>query len=210
VTARARTALSTLVLAAIAAAAIGVAMRGDRQAGDARAAERVFSFAADDVRELTVTARGDTTRLVRGADRRWRLVAPVEGDADQHAANGIAEELASLRRTGEAAPAGSDLAPFGLVSPTVKIEVALAGGGREALAVGDQSAFDGSLFVRPTSGAVLVVPGSARWRLERDSADLKAKPAPEQAAGAGDAPAPAAGPAPPEAAKAVDPERPSP
>src|SRR5512134_4135532 len=115
-TARSRSAISTMVLALLAGGAIWFAWRGERQGEAARAAQRVFSFAAGDVREVTVSAKGDTTRLVRAEDDRWRIAAPLEAEADQHAANGLVEELASLRRTREAAPAGSDLAPFGLVS----------------------------------------------------------------------------------------------
>jgi hypothetical protein len=76
--------------------------------------------------------------------------------------------------------------------------------------VGDQSAFDGSLFVRPTSGAVLVVPASARWRLERDTPDLKAKPAPAPAPAAGTEPPPGQVGAKPSDPKPVDPKPPAP
>lgn len=188
--ARARSAVGTLALAALAVGAVLLAWRGDRQGEAARAAkereERVFGFDAKDVREVTVSAKGEVTRLVRGEADRWRIAAPVSADADAYAANGVVETLATLRRTREAAAPGGDLAPFGLASPMVKVEVVLDGGRRETLAVGDQSAFDGTLFVQPTSGAVWVVPAETRFRLERSTADLKAKPLPEQPTG-GDA-----------------------
>jgi hypothetical protein len=186
VTARARTALSALAMLGLATGALAwgwyaIEREGEREADAKRREESVFSFAAADVREVVVRAKGDETRLVRDGDG-WRIAAPVEAPADAYAARTLVDRLAGLRRTREAAPPGGDLAPFGLASPRVTIEVRLDGGRTETLAVGDSSAFDGSVFVRPTSGAVLVAPRETRWALERGTDDLRAKPPPAAAA----------------------------
>jgi hypothetical protein len=180
VKARARTALTTLALLALAGGALVWATYGvDRKVDAERAAkereEKVFSFDAKDVVELTIAAKGGTTRLVRHGDG-WRIAAPLDAEADRFAANAIAEKLASLKRTREVAPPpGGDLARYGLAEPALRVEATLADGRKETLAAGDESAFDGSLFVRPTTGAVLVVPGDVRFTLERDATALREK-----------------------------------
>jgi hypothetical protein len=202
--ARGRTVVSTILLALLAAASIWSTLREERRGEAAQAAAeaeaRVFSFEANEVRELAVRAKGDVTRVVRAGEG-WRLTSPVEAEADALVVNGIAEALATLRRLRGAAPAGGDARPFGLAPPAATIEVVLEGGRRETLAIGDQSTFDGSIFVQPTSGAVVVVPGEARYRLERTTEDPKAKPKPAEPPGPGQAGA---------GGNPVDPKSPSP
>jgi hypothetical protein len=206
--ARTRAALPAAALLVAAGAALAWAWRAEREDRREAAAkardERVFAFDAKDVAEVVVHARGDATRLVRDGDG-WRLAAPVEAPADAFAAGALVDRLAGLRRTREVAPPpGGDLAAYGLASPRARLEIRLADGRRETLAVGAQSAFDGSVFVRPTSGAVLVAPPDTGWALERGSADLRAKPPPPADAPAGKAAADAP------AEKRVDPEKKSP
>ena len=200
--ARARTALLSLAMLGLAAGAVLAAWLGvERRDLAAEAArereEKVFAFAAAEVKELVVRAKGEETRLAREGDG-WRVTAPVQAEADRFAADAIAEKLASLRRRGEVAPApGGDLARFGLAAPRVTVEATLAGGRRETLALGDQSAFDGAVFARPTSGAVLAVPADARFALERGTADLRRRepsPPPPAAPAAGSRPAAAPDP----------------
>jgi Domain of unknown function (DUF4340) len=180
VKARARTALSSLVLLGLAGGALvwgwlGVERKGEAEQAAKEREEKVFRFAAADVREVLVAAKGGETRLVRAGEA-WRIASPVEAEADRFVAGTLVERLASLRRTREVAPApGGDLAQYGLAAPRVRLEAQLADGRRETLALGDESAFDRSLFVRATSGAVLAVPGDVRYALERDAFDLREK-----------------------------------
>jgi hypothetical protein len=176
--ARARNAAGSLVLLALAAGAVawavlGVDRRAEREQAAKERSERIFAFEAKDVRELLVSAKGETTRLVREGDG-WRLVEPIAADADGFAADSMAEKLAALRRKREAAPApGGDLARFGLAPPRATVEATLASGKKETLALGDESGFDSSLFVRPSSGEVDAVGADARWALERTPLDLR-------------------------------------
>jgi hypothetical protein len=180
VKARTRTALGTLaLLAAAAGALLWVRQADERAEGQRRAREaegRVFDFAAAEVRELTVEARGDTTRLVRdGAG--WRIPA-LEAAADRAAADALAERLAGAPKKGEAAPPPLDakaLAGFGLARPAVRVQAALAGGRTASLALGDPNPFDGSRWARAGDGPVLVVPGDLAAWLEKGTFDLRDK-----------------------------------
>lgn len=179
--ARSRNVVRTLVLLAAAAAAIAWAWlgveRGDRREKATKEREaRVFAFAASDVVAIEVTARGQVTRLERDGAH-WKVASPPPaGPADDLAANGIAGRLASLERLREAAPASApagELGRFGLLLPRARVEVTLASGAKETLALGEDSTFDGTLYVRPTSGAVLVVAGENKWALERGTEEFR-------------------------------------
>jgi hypothetical protein len=201
VRARSRSALTSLVLLALAGGALVWAWLGvDRKVEQERAAkdreEKVFAFAAKDVRTLAITAKGGTTRLERdGTGGGWKIVAPVAGPADAFAANGIAERLAGLRRIREAAPApGGDLSRFGLAAPRVTVEATLASGATETLSVGADTGFDAAVFARPTSGAVLAVPGDVGWALDRSTEELREKKREPPPPAASPAPLPAGAP----------------
>jgi hypothetical protein len=178
--ARTRSVATTLALLVAAAAAVawaylGVGKRGDAERERKEREERVFALEPAQVREVVVTARGETTRAVRDGER-WRLAAPVDAPGERAALDALVERVAALRRTSEVAPApGGELARFGLAKPRATVELALADGRRETLALGDENAFDGSVYARPTSGAVVAVPGDVRWALERGAFDLRDK-----------------------------------
>lgn len=173
--------VSTLALLAGAAGALvyaryGVDERGERERKQKEREERLFSFEADGVRELTVTARGSTTHLAR-AGGGWRI-PELSAEAEKASAEAIAEHVAGLKHKREAAPAGADartLASFGLVPPRLRVEAVLADGRKEVLEVGEKSGFDGSVFARAGQGSVWAVPGDVDWWLDKSTFDLRSK-----------------------------------
>jgi len=184
VKARTRSLATTLLLVAAAAAAVlaawwAVDLRGAAEAARTEKAERLFAFEPKEVRELTVEAPAGTTRLVRG-EKGFRIPA-LDAPADAGAVDAILELFAHVRRKAEVAPPGGDekaLAGYGLAKPRVRVTASLDGGRTETLALGDRNAFDGSLYARPTSGAVVLVPGELSYWLDKGPADLKEKPPP--------------------------------
>lgn len=185
--ARLRNLLSAVALVLAAAAMVWVALAvGKRdEASEARkaGAEKVFGFRPDDVRALTVTARGETTVVQRdGAG--WRVTSPPpEGPADAGAVDALVRRMADLRRKASFAPPGDADArrQHGLDPPRSRLEVTLQGGAREWLALGDENAFDATIFAESTSGAVDLVGPEARWGFERGAAELRARPPPQPA-----------------------------
>ena len=182
--ARTRSLATTLLLVAAAAAAVLAAwwaldLRGAAEAARAEKAERLFAFEPREVRELTVEAPGGTTRLVRG-EKGFRISA-LDAPADAGAVDAILELFAHVRRKAEVTPPGAGeqaLAGYGLAKPKVRVTALLDGGRTETLALGDRNAFDGTLYARPTSGAVVLVPGELSYWLDKGPADLKEKPPP--------------------------------
>ncbi len=182
--ARTRSLATTLLLVAAAAGAVlaawwAVDLRGAAEQARAEKARRLFAFEPAQVRELTVVAPAGTTVLVRG-EKGFRIPA-LDAPADQGAVDSLLELFAHVQRKAEVAPPGAGekaLAGYGLAEPKVRVTAKLDGGGTETLALGDRNAFDGSLYARPTSGAVVLVPSELSYWLAKGPAELKQKPPP--------------------------------
>jgi hypothetical protein len=171
--ARTRTAVGAafLLAAAIGAAAVawfGVHLRGREEKAAETRTRRILAIEPAKVREIRIASRGSDVRLEREGDS-WRLAAPVRADADRETVDRLLGALSGLERRAESAKPGERadaLAPYGLAAPRTRIEVAVEGGRTESLALGDDSGFDGVMFVMPTSGEVDVVASNARADLE--------------------------------------------
>ncbi len=175
--ARARSAVVTLALLAAAAGALAVAWRVDR-AGEAEkkrkeSSDKLLSFDRAQVKEVVVEAKGGSVKLARAGEG-WRITSPVSAAADRGTVDALLDRLATLTRRSEVAPAGGSLAPYGLAKPRARVTL-VGAGGTQSLAIGDESSFDGSLFVQPTGGGVERVGGDVRWSLEKDLFDLRDK-----------------------------------
>lgn len=176
--ARTRSLVTSLALLAAAGGALllawwGVDRRGADEAARKEKEQRVYGFEPGDVQELQLTAKGTTVRLSRSA-KGWRIEPPGE-EADAGAVGLLVERIARLARKSEvaAAPDAAALAGYGLAAPRAGAELLRKDGRRETLALGDASPFDGSLYVRATSGAVLLVAGDLAYWLDRAPEELR-------------------------------------
>jgi hypothetical protein len=181
VNARKRALLAPATLLAVAAAVVAFAYFGIQRKDEAKQAReeseaRLYSFAPSLVKSVELTAKGSSARLVRVGDG-WRLEEPVKADADRSAVEALVNAVSELKRKSAIAdhPAPAELARYGLSSPRVKVTLTLEGGKQETLALGDENAFDGTAFVRVTSGAVALVPGAIRWSVDKSAFDLREK-----------------------------------
>lgn len=171
--ARTRTALGALLLLVLAGAAVavawfGVVLRGEEVREAEGRSRKVLDLDPALAREVRLTGAGGQIRIVKEGEA-WRIVAPLSADADGAAVGRLLDRLAGLERRGTSAGAGASpetLRTYGLEAPRTRIEVVLEGGRTESLALGDDSGFDGAMFVSPTGGEVAVVASSARADLE--------------------------------------------
>ncbi|HET9596867.1 MAG TPA: DUF4340 domain-containing protein [Anaeromyxobacteraceae bacterium] len=179
--ARSRTLLSTIALVALAVGAVAYAWFGVEkkdQAVQARkdAEAKLYGFAPEKVKAFTLTAKGATSRLEREGEA-WKLTAPVAAPAERYAAQAVVDKVAGLRRKAAIAekPDAAALAGYGLAKPRARVELTVDSGPAQTLELGDENAFDGTVFVRTTSGAVELVPGDLRWTIEKEPFDLRDK-----------------------------------
>lgn len=177
---RARLALSTTLLVAIALGAFGIAWYtivklGKDQESQKAEGRRVVPFEPSQAIALKVKVHGEETKLERTGPQ-WRLVEPVVADADPAAAEALLKKLSTLERRAVSAPAGEPkdrLREYGIDEGSSRIEVDLAGGQAATLVLGAGSGFDGSMFVMPKSGEVVVVSAAVRPALEKTSLQLR-------------------------------------
>jgi hypothetical protein len=171
--ARTRNALTTLLLLALAAAAIAVAwfgvfLRGEEERAEEARSRKVLALDPARAREVRLLGPAGEVRIVKEGEA-WRIAAPVAADADADAVGRLLDRLAGLERRATSAKAGASpeaLGAYGLYAPRTRIEILLDDGRTERLALGDDSGFDGAMFVQPTGGEVVVVASNARPDLE--------------------------------------------
>lgn len=175
-----RLALGTLLLVAVSGAAGGFAWwfftkhEAGEKATQARA-KRFLAFDAAEATALRVQAKGDDVRLERRGGT-WIITAPMKAAADGREVEGLLSRLAGMERRADSAAAGlsaAALADYGLDRPTARFEVTLAGGRTVSLAIGGDNRFDGTMFVQPASGEVVVVDGRSRIDLEKGAFELR-------------------------------------
>ncbi len=139
--------------------------------------EELFTFDADDVRELEVRAEDGAVTELRQDDGVWRLVAPVEAAADDVSATSLAATLSSLEINRVLDEGPVDLEPFGLAAPAIEIGVAADGGnGRQRLLIGDETPTGSDRYAKlDASDRVFLIPGYHRTTLNKTTFDLRDK-----------------------------------
>ncbi|HEU4381853.1 MAG TPA: DUF4340 domain-containing protein [Anaeromyxobacteraceae bacterium] len=177
--ARSRTAVLTLALLVAAAGALALAFYlverpAQREKVTKEEEEKVLQVRRDQVRALRLSGKEPEVRLER-AGGGWRVTAPVKAPADPVAADALLDSLLGLRRRQRVAEPDAGLGAFGLDPPRMRLWLELEGGETRELEVGEESSFDGSLFVRAAGGPVVSVGPGTRYALEKGLLDLREK-----------------------------------
>lgn len=166
---------STLALVAVAAGLGAYIYFGDPSSSETEVKEKVFSVAADDVEELRVVAKGDTT-VLKKADGKWSLVEPLATDADQNDVTSLLSSLTSLDITREVDPNAANLAEYGLTAPKADITFKAKGGVTGRVRLGDATPTGGDLYAVPGDGSrVVLVATFVETNLARSTFDLRDK-----------------------------------
>jgi hypothetical protein len=180
--ARARTALTTLGLIAAMVGIFTYAYYGVEKKEEAEAAkkateEKLYAFDRIRVKQVVVEVNAGKTRIERATEGDgWRIVEPVQAEADKTAVDQVIDKVAGLIRKSEVAGSNEGQAEqYGLAKPVVQVTLTLDDGRTETLALGETNAFDGSVYARPTDGRVVLVGGDARFPVEKKTFDLREK-----------------------------------
>ncbi len=101
----------------------------------------VWDVPADDVIRIAVHDATDQqgARLVKDAQGEWQIEAPITYPADPTRLNALTGQLARVMASRVITDPPADLAPFGLITPTLTIEVGLQEEGAKRLFVGDKN-----------------------------------------------------------------------
>ena len=168
------------VLASLAAAIGSYAWFGVYRAGEVEKkakdqADTLFSFKKDEVKQLVVTAKGETTTIVRAGKDGWEISSPIKAPAEKLSVDSLVDKLAGLKRK-RVVSNGADLKEYGLESPRIKIVVTLDSGKTHELDVGDDNPYDGTLFAKRGGDAdIEICEGGLKYPLEKGLFDLRDK-----------------------------------
>jgi Domain of unknown function (DUF4340) len=115
----------------------------------------VFDLKADDVSRVEVVDAGKTAAVERTGDG-WRLVAPATDEADASRIDSAVGQVAKLSATRKLEDA-SDLASYGLSSPTSRLLLNMKDGSSQELLIGSKTPDQASYYVKRADSPAIFV-----------------------------------------------------
>jgi hypothetical protein len=137
----------TTLLVLLCAAALGAAVyyfdwkKGNEPKPAADASKPAFSFQASDIVAFMLAhpaQPGDSPVRFEKRDGAWRIVQPIETDADQSTAEGIVDQLATARIAQTESGSADRRKAFGLDPPQASVDFQLANGSKHTILIGDK------------------------------------------------------------------------
>lgn len=140
---------AVLVLAAGGLAAwvlLGVKAPAEREAQREEEAKKAFSFEKNQVKRLSLAARGETTVVERDEGEGWRIVSPVSARADVVPVDAIVAKLSEFKGREAVADDHANLGEYGLDVPRIEAALTLEDGAELRLKIGAENPFDQSIY----------------------------------------------------------------
>jgi hypothetical protein len=154
-----------------------------KAAGDLRD-KTLLSFKRDDATRIALSSPAGQIELQRDG-KEWKVTKPFAAKAKMEKLDSVLFTLESIKGTSVAAENPSDLAPYGLAQPQVKVQVWLKGQTAPREVVIGKKATNGYYARSGADPAVFVIPEYTLTDLQVKPADLK-----EPSPAAGNSPAP--------------------
>jgi hypothetical protein len=109
------------------------------------AREKFFTVDADKINEIKLTSKGQAT-LLRKSDAGWKIVEPVQIDADPPEVISLAQAISSLESVRPVVDNPSDLKQFGLAEPAVTVEFKADGGVSGSFRLGSKNPTQSEIY----------------------------------------------------------------
>ena len=136
--------------------------------------EKVFAVEADQIEQITVTAKGETTTLTK-TDGVWKITTPVTVDADSTEVSNLTTALAALEINRVLDENASNLAEYGLADPRIKIAFK-AGSTSGEVHFGETTPTKGDMYaVKAGEPRVFLVAAYQDTSLAKNTFDLRDK-----------------------------------
>lgn len=138
--------------------------------------QKVFDVESDKIEEIRLTADSKETSLLRKVDGTWRLIEPVQADADQTEVTSLTTNIPTLEVNHVVDENATDLAQYGLAEP--RIRVAFKGQNNVAgeLLIGERTATQNDLYaVKPGEKRVFLVSSFHDTTFNKKPFDLRDK-----------------------------------
>ncbi len=170
---------STALLIVVLGALVGYLYYLDRDgAPDPDAREKVFAAVpADDVEEVQITVAGETPARVQKTDATWRLLEPVQADADSTELSAIANSLASIDIQRVVDENAADVAQYGLEPAHVTVSFRTKGEKEpRGILLGEKTPTGGDVYARlPGSMRVFLVSSFLETSVNKNAFALRDK-----------------------------------
>lgn len=138
------------------------------------AKEKVYALDVDKIDEVKLTYNGETS-LLRKSESGWKMIQPVETDADPAEAVSLAQALANLELVRVIDDNPTNLEQFNLVKPPIAVEFK-AGGVSGSLQLGDKNATQGEMYAQKNGEkAVFLVSSFQETNFNRTPFNLRDK-----------------------------------
>ena len=174
-----KTLVALLALLLVAGGIAGVALwagKDEQKKAEAKEkSEKLFDFDKAHARELRLSKDGHpVARLVKG-EKSWKLVQPVEAEADDTAVDSLLSSLSGLKQKKDL-PDEKDLKSFGLDQPKLEVAVKLDDGKEQGVQIGTDNSFDNTLYAKKLGDStVRVIDAYQKTALEKTAFDLRDK-----------------------------------
>jgi hypothetical protein len=144
---------------------------------EAEKKEKVFAVEAGAVEALQVTSSTGETTVLEKVNGTWRIVAPVEAEADEGEVSSLVSGLASLELQRVVEEDAADLGAFGLDRPTADVAFRTAGETEfRHLLLGSKTPTGGDLYATlASSRRVFLIAGWLDATFDRKPFDLRNK-----------------------------------
>ena len=138
---------------------------------------KILTIPDDQIRQIEIRKPGADATIVRKNDQgKWEMTAPSPLPVDQDAMSSMVSTLSSLESGRLVEEKTSDLAQFGLTSPSLEVTVARKDGKTSKLLVGDESPAGGGNFVMLAGDPrVFTIASYNKTSLEKSARDLRDK-----------------------------------
>ncbi|MCA1899809.1 MAG: DUF4340 domain-containing protein [Chloroflexi bacterium] len=156
--------ISVLMLAALVALAFYLNRSKENAAAEdlTPTLEKTFVFSAADgtVSSIEIkTAGGETVKIARDGENAWKVVLPIEAEANQGLAESAASQLSALSISSQI-ESGKPLEIFGLENPDYVVAIEFKEGGVHTLEIGDNTPTRKGYYVRLDKEKTMVVGAS--------------------------------------------------
>ncbi|MEO8658480.1 MAG: DUF4340 domain-containing protein [Bryobacteraceae bacterium] len=140
------------------------------------ASPKILAIPEDQVKGLEIRKRdGEPVALVRDGDK-WQITAPKPMAADRDTVSGITSTLSSLNSDKLVEDKATNLAPYGLNSPSLQVTITKKDGKTEKLLVGDEAPTGSAFFAKSTNDSrVFTIASFTKTSLDKTPRDLRDK-----------------------------------
>ncbi|MBI3768589.1 MAG: DUF4340 domain-containing protein [Deltaproteobacteria bacterium] len=168
------TLLLLLVLAALGAYVYWIELPHEKRQAEEK---RLLAFDKDKVGTITLEYPDHAIALARGDEHHWRIVKPIEADADDSTVGNLLTAVAEAQVTRTLDDVGDKLGSYGLDPPQTVVKLGLEGGGElPAVKVGKNTQVGFSAYVqKDDEKSVRIIGGALQSGLKKDVKDLRDK-----------------------------------